>query len=255
MKAVILAGGLGTRISEETQYKPKAMVMIGGKPIIWHILQHFSTYGINDFIICCGYKGHVLKEYFLNYFIYTSDFTIDLKTNKKKILNHKPDPWKVTLIDTGEFSQTGGRLKRIKEFVKKDKEFLMTYADGLSNVNIKKLINFHRKHKKLATVTAVSPPSKYGSLDIKDNFVINFKEKPPEKNSSINGGYFVLSPKCLDLISGDNTIWEQQPITELFSRRQLMAYNHDGFWQSMDTLREKNILEKFWNSGNPPWRK
>ncbi|RPF74967.1 MAG: glucose-1-phosphate cytidylyltransferase [Rickettsiales bacterium TMED289] len=255
MKAVILAGGLGTRISEETHLKPKPMIEIGGKPILWHIMKMYSSHGINDFVICCGYKGYLIKEYFSNYYLHQSDVTFDIMSNDVQVHNQTSEPWKITLIDTGENSMTGGRLKRVKEFVMDEELFLFTYGDGLSDLNISDSIEFHKKHKKLATITAVKPPGRYGALEIKDNLVSSFTEKPSGDGSFINGGFFVLSPKVIDLIKDDNTVWEQEPLNSLAQESQLMAFHHEGFWQPMDTLREKNILEELWYSGKAPWKK
>lgn len=254
MQAIILAGGLGTRISEETHLKPKPMVEIGGKPILWHIMKNFSAHGVYEFIICCGYKGYLIKEYFANYFLHMSDVTFDLGANKMEVHHLNTEPWKVTLIDTGENSMTGGRLKRIADYVNKEESFCFTYGDGLSDVNITSLIEFHNNHGKLATVTAVLPPGRFGDLNIDGKKVVGFMEKPLGDGNMINGGYFVLSPKCLDLIENDTTVWEDKPIKELTNNGQLMAYVHKGFWQPMDTLREKIILDELWASGNAPWK-
>jgi len=255
MKTVILAGGLGTRISEETQSKPKPMVEIGGRPILWHIMRHYSFYGINDFIICCGFKGYVIKEYFANYFLHNSDVTFDMSLNKMEIHQQNTQPWKVTLVDTGDNTQTGGRLKRVSDYIKDEKDFCFTYGDGLSDVDILSTIKFHRKYGKLATVTGVRPPGRYGALEIANKKVTSFKEKPSVDGDLINGGFFVLSPKCLNLIKGDNTSWEQETIIKLVKRKQLMAYEHKGFWQPMDTLREKKLLDSMWYSGKALWSK
>ena len=253
MKVVILAGGLGTRISEETQTKPKPMVEIGGRPILWHIMKHYSSHGVNDFIICCGYKGYVVKEYFANYFLHMSDVTFDMLANKMEIHQQNAEPWKVTLIDTGDNTQTGGRLKRVRDYIKDEKDFCFTYGDGLSDVDILSTIKFHREHGKLATVTGVRPPGRYGALEIRDKQVTSFTEKPSGDGDLINGGFFVLSPNCLDLIDGDNTNWEQESILKLVKKNELMVYEHKGFWQPMDTLREKNLLDSLWANGNAPW--
>tara|TARA_Y100000385_G_C13089058_1_gene637827 strand:- start:1963 stop:2733 length:771 start_codon:yes stop_codon:yes gene_type:complete len=255
MKAVLLAGGLGTRISEETHLRPKPMIEIGGKPIIWHIMKMYSSHGVNEFVICCGYKGYLIKEYFSNYFLHQSDVTFDISKNDVEIHNHSSEPWKITLIDTGDHSMTGGRLKRVKEFIKDEEFFFFTYGDGLSDLDISKTINFHLKHKKLATITAVKPPGRYGALEIEDNSVKSFIEKPSGDGSYINGGFFVLSPKVIEFIDNDNSIWEQEPLQELAKKSELMAFYHDGFWQPMDTLREKNILDDLWLSGKAPWKK
>lgn len=254
MKAVILAGGLGTRLSEETVTKPKPMVEIGGKPILWHIMKTYSYYGINDFIICCGYKGYVVKEYFANYFLHQSDVTFNLKENKMTIHKDRSEPWTVTLIDTGENSMTGGRIKKIFTYVKDDEAFCMTYGDGVANINIKKLIDFHKSHGKQATLTATYPPGRFGALDIKDNQVKKFEEKPKGDGALINGGYFVLSPKVIERISGDSTIWEQEPLKGLASDGELMSYKHEGFWQPMDTLRDKIKLNELYNKNQAPWK-
>ena len=254
MKAVILAGGLGTRISEETHLKPKPMVEIGGRPLLWHILKIYSSHGVNDFIICCGYKGYVIKEYFANYFLHMSDVTFDMATNEMTVHQRNAEPWKVTLVDTGDNTQTGGRLKRIANYVKDDQAFCFTYGDGLSDINISELIQFHHSHGKLATVTAVSPPGRYGALELEREQVRGFAEKPRGDGGLINGGFFVLSPKCLDFIEGDAMPWESVPISHLASSGELMAFEHHGFWQPMDTLREKNLLEAHWESGNAPWK-
>lgn len=255
MKAVILAGGLGTRISEETYLKPKPMIEIGGMPILWHIMKIYSSHGVNDFIICCGYKGYVIKEYFANYFLHMSDVTFDMNRNKMEVHSQKAEPWRVTLIDTGAETQTGGRLKRVYEYIKDEECFCFTYGDGLSDVNITDLINFHKKHGKLATVTAVQPPGRYGALNIQgDNNVSGFLEKPKGEGGYINGGYFVLSPKCVSLIEGDDTPWEIVPLSTLATDGQLQAYEHNRFWQAMDTLREKMLLEQLWTSGKAPWK-
>ena len=256
MKAVILAGGLGTRISEETNLKPKPMVEIGQRPILWHIMKLYSSYGVNDFIICCGYKGYVIKEYFANYFLHMSDVTFNIVQNKMEVHSNNAEPWKVTLIDTGEDTMTGGRLKRVKEFVKDDEFFCFTYGDGLCDLNISDLIAFHKAEGRLATITATRPPARYGALKIQDDIrVENFQEKPDGDGSWINGGFFVLSPKVLDFIADDKTSWESEPLNHLASTNQLSAYKYPGFWQSMDTLREKNILENLWLSGKAPWKK
>jgi len=255
MKAVILAGGLGTRISEETHLRPKPMVEIGGRPILWHIMKMYSSYGINDFIICCGYKGFVIKEYFANYFLHTSDVTFDMSTNNMEVHQRYAEPWRVTLVDTGEETMTGGRLKRVAPYIQNEKAFCFTYGDGVSDVNLTSLIAFHENQKCDATLTAISPPSRFGVLEIKNHKVENFKEKPADEASLINGGFFVLSPKVLDLIEGDATIWEREPLERLAKAGQLSAYSHSGFWQPMDTLRDKIQLEELWLSGKAPWKK
>jgi glucose-1-phosphate cytidylyltransferase len=254
MKAVILAGGLGTRISEETHLKPKPMIEIGGKPILWHIMKTYSAHGVHDFVICCGYKGYVIKEYFANYFLHMSDVTFDMEHNAMEVHQRKAEPWRVTLVDTGEETQTGGRLKRVAEYVKGEKAFCFTYGDGVSNIDITREIAFHKHHGKLATVTAVQPPGRYGALQIKDAEVTGFTEKPRGDGGLINGGFFVLSPKCLDLIADDQCSWEAEPMMQLARESQLMAFKHDGFWQPMDTLREKNLLEDLWAAGKAPWK-
>lgn len=254
MKAVILAGGLGTRISEETHLKPKPLVDIGGKPILWHIMKVYSAHGINDFIICCGYKGYLIKEYFANYFLHMSDVTFDMAANQMQVHQQKVEPWRVTLVDTGEETMTGGRLKRVAEFVKDEPAFCFTYGDGVSDVDIRALIAFHHDHKKLASLTAVRPPGRYGAIDRRGNEVVAFTEKPPGDGGLINGGFFVLSPECIDLIADDSTSWEHGPMVELAARRQMMAFVHQGFWQPMDTLRDRQHLEALWESGAAPWK-
>ena len=255
MKAVILAGGLGTRISEETHLKPKPMIEIGGKPILWHIMKIYSSYGINDFIVCCGYKGYVIKEYFANYFLHMSDVTFDMSRNKMDVHQKYAESWRVTLVETGDNTLTGGRLKRVKEYLKDEEAFCFTYGDGLSDINISELIEFHNSHKKLATVTAVQPPGRYGSLAIDDSRVTGFLEKPKGDGAWINGGFFVLSPKVIDYIDSDEDSWEAAPLINLAQENQLMAFSHTGFWQPMDTLRDKNHLEDLWQSGNAPRKK
>ncbi len=256
MKAVILAGGLGTRISEETHLKPKPMIEIGGMPILWHIMKMYSAYGINDFVICCGYKGYVIKEFFANYSLHQSDVTFNLQENR--VIVHKDDsvePWNITLVDTGDNSMTGGRLKRVKDFIEDEKEFCFTYGDGVSDLDIGGLIKYHRAHGKDATLTGVHPPGRFGALEIKDGSVLNFKEKPKGDGDKINGGFFVLSPKVLNRITGDQCIWEQDPLMGLAEDGELMVYEHNGFWQPMDTLRDKSHLEKIWATGKAPWKK
>lgn len=254
MKAVILAGGLGTRISEETHLKPKPMVEIGGKPILWHILKMYSHHDINDFVICCGYKGYVIKEYFANYFLHMSDVTFDMCNNHMEVHHHHAEPWRVTLVDTGETTLTGGRLKRIRDYVRDDPAFCFTYGDGVSDVDIGASVRFHRQHGRMATVTAVQPPGRYGALKLAGRQVSGFTEKPRGDGGLINGGFFVLSPKCLDRIEGDQTSWEGQPLVSLAHDGELMAFEHNGFWQPMDTLREKNMLEDLWVRGKAPWK-
>ena len=254
MKTVLLAGGLGTRISEETHLKPKPMVEIGGRPILWHIMKMYSVHGVNDFVICCGYKGYVIKEYFANYFLHMSDVTLDMVDNTMEVHRKRSEPWKVTLVDTGENTMTGGRLKRVGEYLKDEEAFCFTYGDGVSDVNLSKLIDFHGSHDKWATVTAVSPPGRYGALDMQGDHVVGFAEKPRGDGGMINGGFFVLSPKVLDLIDGDEQPWEKEPLERLANMDQLKAYRHEGFWQPMDTLREKNLLEDLWARGEAPWK-
>lgn len=255
MKAVILAGGLGTRLSEETLVRPKPMVEIGGKPVLWHIMKMYSHHGVNDFIICCGYKGYMIKEYFSNYYLHNSDITFDMQNNTVDVHQRHYEPWRVTLVDTGEKTMTGGRLKRIADYVKNDECFCMTYGDGVSDVNIAESINFHRLHGKKATVTAVFPPSRYGILEFDGDHVTSFKEKPEGNGSMINGGFFVLSPSVLEYIDGDNTIWEKEPLERLVHSNQIAGYKHLGFWQPMDTLREKIYLEELWTNNQAPWKK
>lgn len=254
MKVVILAGGLGTRISEETVARPKPMIEIGGKPVIWHIMKIYSSYGLNDFVICCGYKGYLIKEYFANYFLHMSDVTFDLATNEMRVHQRKAEPWKVTLVDTGESTMTGGRLARVREYVKDETAFCFTYGDGVSNVNIRELIEFHHEQKALATLTATYPPGRFGALDITANRITTFKEKPKGDGNMINGGFFVLSPKVIDLIDGDQSVWEQEPLEQLAQSGQLAAFRHNGFWQPMDTLRDKMLLEELWQTGQAPWK-
>ena len=254
MKAVILAGGLGTRLSEETVVKPKPMVEIGGKPILWHIMKMYSAHGINDFVICCGYKGYVIKEYFANYFLHMSDVTFNMRENRMEVHHKRAEPWNVTLIDTGDASMTGGRLKRVAEFVKDDEAFLFTYGDGVADVNIRQSIDFHLSHGKLATLTATFPPGRFGALDIQNKQIRAFQEKPKGDGAMINGGFFVLSPKVIDLIANDATTWEQEPLMTLAEQGELMAFEHGGFWQPMDTLRDKHYLEGLWESGKAPWK-
>lgn len=254
MKAVILAGGLGTRISEETHLRPKPMIEIGGRPILWHILKMYSTHGVNEFVICCGYKGYVIKEYFANYFLHMSDVTFDMTDNTMQVHEHKAEPWKVTLVDTGDNTLTGGRLRRVRRYVEDEDAFCFTYGDGVSDVDIGALIKFHRAHGRAATVTAVRPPGRYGALSIDGSRVVGFIEKPQGAGGLINGGFFVLSPKVIDRIEGDQTSWEGAPLADLAGDDQLRAFEHKGFWQPMDTLREKNLLESLWESGKAPWK-
>ncbi len=254
MKAVILAGGLGTRISEETSVKPKPMVEIGGKPILWHILKIYASHGINDFVICCGYKGYVIKEYFANYFLHMSDITLDMANNHMEVHQRYAESWRITLIDTGIDTMTGGRLKRVAPYVKDEEAFCLTYGDGVSDVNITQLVQFHRTQNVQATLTATLPPGRFGALDLQGNKVLSFKEKPKGDGAMINGGFFVLSPEVIDLIKDDTTIWEKEPLETLAQRQQLAAYQHTGFWQPMDTLRDKTYLEELWSSGSAPWK-
>lgn len=254
MKAVILAGGLGTRLSEETTLKPKPMVEIGGMPILWHIMKMYSFYGVNDFVICCGYRGYVIKEYFANYFLHQSDVTFDMAANTMEVHTKRAEPWKVTLVDTGEETMTGGRLKRVEDYVKNEEAFCFTYGDGVGSVDISKLIKFHKSHGKLATLTATFPPGRFGAIDIVDNQILNFKEKPKGDGAMINGGFFVLSPKVISRLSADSTVWEQQPLMGLAEDGELMAFKHEGFWLPMDTLRDRQKLQELWESGNAPWK-
>ena len=255
MKAVILAGGFGSRISEETNLKPKPMVEIGGKPILWHIMKIYSAGGVNEFVICCGYKGYVIKEYFANYFLHMSDVTFNMADNSMQVHHRQAEPWKVTLVNTGEETMTGGRLKRVADYVRDDDAFCFTYGDGVADVDVAATIRFHRAHGKLATVTAVQPPGRYGALQIDGQQVYGFTEKPRGDGGLINGGFFVLSPKCIARIRADSTPWEAEPLTGLAAEGQLMCYPHSGFWQPMDTLREKNLLEDLWQSGRAPWKR
>ena len=254
MKAVILAGGLGTRLSEETSTRPKPMVEIGGMPMLWHILKMYSHHGIHDFVICCGYKGHLIKEYFANYFLYTSDVTFDMPANRMEVHHRRAEPWTVTLVDTGDDSMTGGRLLRVAKFLRDEEAFCLTYGDGLSDVDIGATLRFHRSHGKAATITATFPPGRFGALDIHDGRVRSFREKPQGDGAMINGGFFVLRPDVLRYIDGDRSVWEQEPLTGLAADGQLMAYEHHGFWQPMDTLRDKQLLEQLWASGRAPWK-
>ena len=253
MKAVILAGGLGTRISEETSIKPKPMVEVGGKPILWHVMKIYSTHGINDFIICLGYKGYVIKEYFANYFLHMSDVTFDMVGNKVEVHQNNTEPWRVTLVDTGDNTMTGGRLKRVRQYLGSE-DFCFTYGDGVGDVDISKLMKFHKSHKKLATLTATQPPGRFGALKLNQDIVSGFQEKPQGDGGWINGGFFVLSPKVIDYIEGDATLWERDPMERLAIEGQLMARQHNGFWQPMDTLRDKAYLDELWASGKAPWK-
>ncbi len=254
MKAVILAGGLGTRISEETHLRPKPMIEIGGKPILWHIMKSYSAHGVTDFVICCGYKGYIIKEYFANYFLHMSDVTFDMVHNRMEVHEQKAEPWRVTLVDTGEDTMTGGRLRRVKEYLKDEEAFCFTYGDGVADVDITASIAFHKAHGKLATVTAVLPPGRFGALAREGDAVRGFIEKPRGDGGWINGGFFVLSPKVIDYIAADSTSWELEPMAQLAAENQLHAFEHNGFWQPMDTLREKNLLEDLWASGEAPWK-
>jgi glucose-1-phosphate cytidylyltransferase len=254
MKAVILAGGLGTRISEETHLKPKPMVEIGGRPILWHIMKCYSAHGVDEFVICCGYKGYIIKEYFANYFLHMSNVTFDMRHNQMEVHQRNAEPWRVTLVDTGENTQTGGRLKRVTDYIANEKEFFFTYGDGVADVDISRQLAFHRAHGKWATVTSVQPPGRYGALKLNGTTVEGFSEKPRGDGGVINGGFFVLSPRCLDFIAGDSTSWEVEPLVALARSGQLMAYEHKGFWQPMDTLRDKNLLEELWSAGKAPWK-
>lgn len=254
MKAVILAGGLGTRLSEETSSRPKPMIEIGGKPILWHIMKIYASHGINEFVICCGYKGYMIKEYFSNYYLHMSDVTYDMADNSTIVHNERAESWKVTLIDTGDTSMTGGRLRRVKDYVKDDEAFCFTYGDGVANIDITSLIAFHKAHGKLATVTAAYPSGRFGALDIEAGRVNSFQEKPKGDGDMVNAGFFVLNPAVIDLISDDETIWEQQPLTQLAKMNELMAYEHFKFWQPMDTLRDKVSLDNLWSAGQAPWK-
>jgi glucose-1-phosphate cytidylyltransferase len=252
MQVVILAGGLGTRISEESALRPKPMIEVGGRPILWHIMKIYSAHGFTDFIICCGYKGYVIKEYFANYFLHMSDVTIDLGKNAIEVHSRKAEPWRVTLVDTGEQTQTGGRLKRVASYLTGD--FCMTYGDGVGSVDIPALVAFHKSHGKLATMTATQPPGRFGSLQIEGDAITSFLEKPTGDGGWINGGFFVLNPKALDYVDGDDVIWERAPLERLARAGELKAHFHSGFWQPMDTLRDKNLLEDLWQSGKAPWK-
>jgi len=254
MKAVILAGGLGTRISEETHLKPKPMIEVGGRPLLWHIMKIYSTHGVNDFIICCGYKGYIVKEYFANYFLHMSDVTFDMASNQMEVHYKKAEPWRVTLVDTGDETLTGGRLKRVANYIQNEDAFCFTYGDGVADVDVTAQLKFHRRHGKLATVTAVQPPGRYGALLCEGDTVCGFQEKPPGDGAWINGGFFVLSPKVVDFIDGDSSSWEGRPLKTLAAKGELQAFEHKGFWQPMDTLRDKTQLERLWSSGNAPWK-
>lgn len=254
MKAVILAGGLGTRISEESHLKPKPMIEIGGKPIIWHILKIYASHGINDFIICLGYRGYVLKEYFANYFLHTSDVTFDLSNNRMEVHERHAEPWRITLVDTGENTQTGGRLKRVRNYLEGESEFCFTYGDGIGDIDISAAIDFHRQQGTLATVTAATPPGRFGTLEIAGAKVTRFNEKPHGADGMINAGFFILAPEVIDLIQGDHSPWESTPLETLANQQQLSVWRHHGFWQPMDTLRDKNLLEELWQTGKAPWK-
>ena len=254
MKAVILAGGFGTRLSEETGLRPKPMVEIGGRPLLWHILKTYAHHGVDDFVICCGYKGYVIKEYFANYFLHTSDVTFDMRRDEMIVHQRHAEPWRVTLIDTGESTMTGGRLLRIAQHVRGDECFCLTYGDGVSDVDIRASIAFHAQHGRMATVTAVAPPGRFGALEVSDREVRAFREKPRSDGAMINGGFFVLSPRVFDYLADDRTVWEQEPLARLAGEGQLMAFEHHGFWQPMDTLRDKEHLEELWASGRAPWK-
>lgn len=254
MKAVILAGGLGTRLSEETHLKPKPMVEVGGMPILWHIMKTYAAHGVNEFIICCGYKGYIIKEYFANYFLHMSDVTIDLSKNNMEVHNQRSEPWKITLVDTGDNSMTGGRLLRVANYIKDEEAFCFTYGDGVGDIDISKSIEFHKQHGKLATLTATRAPGRFGSLELQGNVVKSFVEKPLGDGAVINGGYFVLSPKVLEYIDDDASIWEKEPLSKLSADGQLMSFEHNGFWQPMDTLRDKQMLETLWGEGKAPWK-
>ena len=254
MKAVILAGGLGTRISEETDLKPKPMVEVGGRPILWHIMKIYSAHGIYDFIICCGYRGYLIKEYFANYFLHQSDVTFNMKNNTMQVHQKRVEPWKITLVDTGENTMTGGRLLQVADYIKNEKYFLFTYGDGVSDIDITASVKFHRQHGKMATLTATYSPGRFGALKIKEKIVESFQEKPRGDGALINGGFFVLSPKALNYIEDNNTVWEQEPLKTLAENGELMAFQHPGFWQPLDTLRDKNYLEELWAKGKAPWK-
>ena len=254
MKAVILAGGLGTRLSEETHLRPKPWVEVGGKPILWHIMKTYSAHGVHDFVICCGYKGYLIKEYFANYFLHQCDVTFDLSENSMEVHSKRVEPWRVSLVDTGEATMTGGRLRRVAQFVKDESEFLFTYGDGIADIDIGATIDFHRSHGKQATITAAYPPGRFGALEIEDHRVVRFQEKPKGDGALINAGFFVLSPEVINYIDGDDSIWEREPLVALSERGELMSYEHTGFWQPMDTLRDKKHLEELWSSDTAPWK-
>ncbi|HTB68044.1 MAG TPA: glucose-1-phosphate cytidylyltransferase [Steroidobacteraceae bacterium] len=254
MKAVILAGGRGTRLSEETGTRPKPMVEIGGRPILWHILKMYAHHGVNEFVICCGYKGYILKEYFANYFLHMSDVTFDMRSNEMQVHQKRAEPWKVTLVDTGDNSMTGGRLLRVADYLRNEDAFCLTYGDGVSDVDIAATIKFHRDHGKAATLTATYPPARFGALEVKNRRVLSFQEKPMGESGRINGGFFVLSPRVLQYLKDDTTVWEQGPLASLAAQGELMAYEHEGFWLPMDTLRDKHQLEELWASGRAPWK-
>jgi glucose-1-phosphate cytidylyltransferase len=255
LKTVILAGGIGSRISEESHLKPKPMIEIGGRPILWHIMKHYSYYGLNDFIICCGYKGYVIKEYFSNYSLHMSDITFDIQRNQMETHKQTGEPWRVTLVDTGDKSNTGGRIKGVQSYLTPGESFCLTYGDGLSDIDISQEIAFHKNHGKLATVCAVQPPGRFGALKRSGSSVVDFEEKPLGDSAWINGGFFVLQPEIIQYIEGDLTAWESSPMAEIARDGQMEAWEHRGFWQPMDTLRDKNFLEDLWSSGNPPWQK
>jgi glucose-1-phosphate cytidylyltransferase len=254
MKLIILAGGLGTRLSEETSVRPKPMVEIGGRPIIWHIMKMYSGFGVNDFVVCCGYKGYLIKEYFANYFLHSSDVTIDLRDNSLEVLERKAEPWRITLVDTGDSTQTGGRLRRVAKYIENESVFCLTYGDGLGSVDLAKLMAFHQSHGRLATMTAVQPPGRFGALKVSGTRIESFIEKPQGDGGWINGGFFVLQPEVLKFIEGDTTLWEKEPLENLAKQDQLQAFFHKGFWQPMDTLRDKTHLEELWASGEAPWK-
>ena len=254
MKAVILAGGLGTRLSEETSSRPKPMVEIGGKPILWHIMKMYSSHGIHDFIICCGYKGYVIKEYFANYFLHMSDVTFNMHDNSMEVHNKRAEPWSVTLVDTGDNTMTGGRLRRVREYIKNEEAFCFTYGDGVGDIDIAETIRYHKSHGKAATLTATYPPGRFGALDVHGGQIKSFKEKPKGDGAMINGGFFVLTPEVFNYITDDRTVWEQEPLNNLAKDGQIMAYEHHGFWQPMDTLRDKNHLEELWERRQAPWK-